>query len=109
MMKKWKISFFICLGALFISNSFWLYTIVDNGITHSYQQVSLTEKEKAIELLGRLIVTGGQKYTKKDILHILRLANKNSFIVEEKDLITLESVKFLFKDDKLIEVKSSNY
>ena len=104
-MNKWKLSFFIALAALLVTNVSWLYTVVDSGVTYTYQQVSLDEKAKAIKILGGLIVKGGQKYTKKDILHILRQANKEAFIVEEENLIDAEGVKFIFKDGMLSEVK----
>jgi len=56
-------------------------------------------------MLGELIVKGTQKYTKKDILHILRQANKDAFIVEEDNLIDVEGVKFIFTNGKLSDVK----
>ncbi|HEY8271443.1 MAG TPA: hypothetical protein VIG33_11190 [Pseudobdellovibrionaceae bacterium] len=51
-----------------------------------------------------LVVKGGQQYTKKDILHILRQVNKDAFIVEEENLIDVDSVKFFFANGKLSEV-----
>ncbi len=104
-MKIWKVSFFITLLALLVTNAFWLYTVIDSGVTYTYQQVTLNEKAKAVEILGALIVKGGNKYTKKDILHILRQVNKNAFIVEEDNLIDAEGVKFIFKNGTLSKVK----
>ena len=104
-MNKWKLSFFITLLALLVTNAFWFYTAIDAGVTYTYQQVSLDDKSKSVKMLGELIVKGGKKYTKKDILHILRQANKEAFIVEEENLINVEGTSFIFKNNKLVEVK----
>ena len=100
-MKTWKLSFFITLLALLVTNAIWLYTAIDAGVTYTYKQVSLDDKTKAVELFGGLIVKGGQQYTKKDIIYIIRLANKDAFIVEEESLINVEGVKFIFSNGKL--------
>jgi|SRR5450830_1054149 len=104
-MNKWKLSFFIILIALVVTNSFWLYKAIDAGVTYTYQQVTLDEKTKAVEMLGALLVKNGQQYTKKDVLYILRQLNKDAFIVEQENLINIEGVKFIFINDKLSEVK----
>ena len=83
---------------------FGFIIVIDNGITHTYQQVSFDEKSRAVKLLGDLIVKEGQKYTKKDILYMLRQRNKESFIVEKENVISIDSVKFIFKNDKLINI-----
>ncbi|WAR45629.1 Imm58 family immunity protein [Methylomonas rapida] len=104
-MNKWKASFFVILALLIATNVFWLYTTIDAGVTYTYQQVTLDEKSKAVGMLGALVVKGGQQYTKKDILHILRQLNKDAFIVEEANLIDVEGVQFIFVNGKLVEVK----
>ena len=104
-MKKWKWSFFVTLVLLVATNIFWLYSIIDAGVTYTYQQVSYDEKSKAVIILGELIIKGGQKYTKKDILYILRQAYKDAFIVEEENLINIEGVQFIFREGRLSEIK----
>ena len=104
-MNKWKWAFFVTLAILIATNSFWVYSAVDAGVTYTYQQVSLDDKSRAVKMLGELIVKGAHKYTKKDILHILRQSNKDAFIVEEENLIDVEGVKFIFTNGKLSDVK----
>lgn len=104
-MNKWKSSFFIILIALVVTNSFWLYKAIDAGVKYTYQQVTLDEKTKAVEMLGALLVKNDQQYTKKDVLYILRQLNKDAFIVEQENLINIKGVKFIFINDKLSEVK----
>lgn len=64
-MKKWKISFFVTLLALLATNTIWLYKAIDAGVTYTYQQVSLDDKSKTVEMLGKLIAKGGNEYSKK--------------------------------------------
>lgn len=104
-MNRWKAAFFISVAFLIATNAFWLYSAIDSGVTYTYQQVSLDEKTKAVERLGALVVKGGQQYTKKDLLHILRQLNKDAFIVEEENLIEVEGIKFLFVNGRLAEVQ----
>ena len=104
-MNKWKVPFFATLALLLATNIFWVYTVIDAGISYTYQQDSFERKSKSVEMLGALIVKGGQQYTKKDILHILRQENKKAFIVEEENQIDVEGVKFIFVNGKLSEVK----
>lgn len=104
-MKRWKRAFLVTLAILVATNLIWFYSVIDSGVTYTYQQVSLDEKSRAVKMFGELIVKGGQKYTKKDILHILRQANKEAFIVEEENSIDVEGVKFIFTNGKLSEVK----
>jgi len=104
-MNKWKLSFFFTLVLLLVSNLFWFYSALDAGVTYTYQQVSLDDKTKAVKILGELIVKGGNKYTKKDILHLLRQAYKDALIVEEENSININGVHFIFKDGNLSEIK----
>jgi len=104
-MNKWKLSFFIVLPLLIITNIFWLYLVIDVGITRTYQQVSLEEKSKALAILSSLVIKSGQQYKKKDILHMLRRLNKDAFIVEEENLIEVDGVKFIFENGTLSEIQ----
>jgi|SRR3989344_4619629 len=104
-MNKWKVSFFVALALLVATNIWWLYSALDAGVTYTYQQVTLDEKSKAVEMLGALVAKGGQQYTKKDVLHIFRQMNKDAFIVEDENQIDVEGVKFIFVNGKLSEVK----
>lgn len=104
-MNKWKVSFFVCLLTLVVSNLFWLYLIIDSGITYTYQQVSLDEKHESVKTLGALIVKGAKEYTQKDILHLLRQVRPSAFIVEDLNSISVDGLSFIFKEGKLVEVK----
>lgn len=103
-MTNWKLAFFISIIALLFSNTFWLYTTIDHGISYGYQNDSLREQIKNSEILGSLIIKGSQQYLKKDILYILRKQNKNAFIVEEENIIIINTIRFIFKNNKLVKI-----
>jgi hypothetical protein len=104
-MRKWKWSFFVTFALLITTNGFWFFSAIDAEVTYTYQKVSLDDKSKAIKMLGNLIVKGGQKYTKQEILHLIHQANKEAFIVDEENIINVERVQFMFKGDKLSEIR----
>ena len=104
-MNKWKVSFFVCLLTLVISNLFWLYLTIDSGITYTHQQVSFDEKQESVKTLGALIVKGAKQYSQKDVLHLLRQIKPSAFIVEEVNTISVDGLSFVFENGTLVEVK----
>ena len=104
-MKSWKTAFFLCVLLLIASNIFWLYVVLDQSISYTYLGVSYDEQKQANEELGRLIVGGARSYSKKDLVHLLRLSKPDAFIVEEEDLVVYEGIYFRFSEDKLISVE----
>ncbi len=103
-MNKWKLSFLVSLALLISSNIFWMYAVLDSGITQTYQQVSLDDLDDAHRFLGDLVVRRGSEYKQKDILHLVRQAYPDAFIVEEGNRIKVNKVTFTFENEKLIEV-----
>lgn len=104
-MNKWKVSFFTSATLLVVTNAFWLLVTIDAGVTDSYQQASLEDQQRSIELLGDLVERSGSQYSRKDVLHILRQTRKNAFIVEGPNVIDIDGVRFHFVDDRLSEVR----
>jgi len=97
-MQKWKWLFFILLGLSAATNLFWVYSVVDMSVMQGYRQDSLDAKTKAIAILGELIVQESRRYSKKDMLHILRRTYKDAFIVD--------GVRFIFVDGMLSRIES---
>lgn len=104
-MQKWKWLFFSFLGLFVVTNLFWVFTVVDMSVTQGYKQVSLDAKTKAITMLGTLIVQESRRYSKKDMLHILRRTYKDAFIVDEGNVIDVEGVRFVFVDGMLSRIE----
>ncbi len=104
-MNKWKVAFFGVLILALASNGYLFYHLVDSGISYSYLHDSYTAETRRFGALGDLVVAGADDYTKADVLHLLRQANKDAFIVEEEDFIHFEGVRFVFERDKLTKVE----
>lgn len=103
--NKWKVSFFVTTMLLISSNVYWLLVSIDQGLTNTYLSYDYVDANKSIKSLGELIVKGASDYNQKDILYLLRQANPDSFIVEEDNIIITEYAKFVFEDDKLVDVE----
>ena len=103
--NKWKTSFFVAALLLIFSNCFWLYTAVDQAVSYSYLSDEYQHSEDSLKGLGELIVKGSKDYNQKDILHLLRQANPDSFIVEEGSKIHSEFATFTFENGKLTSVQ----
>lgn len=104
-MNKWKMAFFVVLFLSLASNVYLFYHLVDHGISYSYLHDDYEAQSKQLNTLGELVVVGANKYTKADILHLLRQAKKDAFIVEEDDAIFFEGIRFTFEDEKLTKVE----
>ncbi|NOU49050.1 hypothetical protein HG263_00605 [Pseudoalteromonas sp. JBTF-M23] len=103
--NKWKISFFVSILLLISSNLYWLIALIDQGVTNTYLSYEYDDANKSIKSLGELIVKGAAEYNQKDILHLLRQANPDSFIVEEENVIITEFARFTFDNGKLVNVQ----
>lgn len=84
---------------------FHVFGTLDEGISYTYLKVSYDDQVKANEVLGKLIVKGGQNYSQKDILHILRQEYPEGFIVEEGSTISMGQNYFEFDHDRLVKVR----
>ncbi|MGB0204287.1 MAG: Imm58 family immunity protein [Neptuniibacter sp.] len=104
-LKTWKFAFIITLLLLVGSNLFWFMVVIDQAVTDKYQSMNIYHQEQVIREMGQLIVSGSKDYNKKDILHLLRQANKEAFITEEENTIIYENVYFTFENDKLVKVQ----
>ena len=92
------------LVILIASNLFWAYQVLDQGITVTYHQVTIDNQKKSIEILGRLIKQNASNLNQKDILYLLRKSSPEAFIVEERNLVILDGLKFEFSDGKLVKI-----
>ena len=104
-MNKWKVAFFVVLILALASNGYLFYHLVDSGISYSYLHDDLEGQSRKLNALGELVVAGADEYTKSDILHLLRQANKDAFIVEEENMIHFDGISFIFDGDKLTRIE----
>lgn len=104
-MKRWKLAFISCVIVLFVTNGLWAYAWLDQGVTIMYRDAVNSEQAQAIQDLGGLIVNGASSYSKKDLLHLLRQAKPEAFIVDNGDTVSYEGIRFRFSDDRLVEIE----
>ena len=104
-MNNWKIAFFLAVFALVLSSGYWLFRLFDAGISYSYLHDSYNEQTRKVETLGNLIVLGSADYSKADIVHLLRQADPDGFIVEEEGRVIYAGLNFTFVDDRLTDVQ----
>ena len=103
-MRGWQLAFTISVVVLLATNAFWAFTVIDQGVTLMYSDMTQRTQARAIQDLGALIVKGADSYTKKDILFLLRQARPDAFIVDNGDAVSYEGITFRFASDKLVEV-----
>ena len=104
-MNKWKVAFFTMLILGLASNGYLFYHLVDSGISYGYLHDEHDRQLMKFDALGELVVAGADEYSKSDVLHLLRQARKDAFIVEEEDEIHFEGIRFLFDGEKLMEIE----
>ena len=104
-MNRWKLAFLIAVPLLVASNVFMVFVVIDTSISYSYLQDSFKHHSQSESALGKLIVEGSKSYTQKDILHLIRQAEPDAFIVEENNTISFSGNTFIFKSDRLVEIQ----
>ncbi|ANB22192.1 hypothetical protein A6K25_13450 [Alteromonas stellipolaris] len=102
--KSWKAGFWICFVLLLFSNGYWSLVVVDQALTNKYTSMELYSQEEAVTELGKLIVSGIESKSKKDVIFLLRQANPDAFIVDGEDAISYQNISFYFKNDKLVSI-----
>lgn len=104
-MNRWKTAFFVVLVMAVASNLYWFAQVVDGAVSYSYLNDSFREEANRFSALGELVVAGSPEYTQADVLHLLRQAEPDAFIVEEENRIHFEGIDFVFEDDRLAAVR----
>ena len=99
-MNNWKIAFWICFSLLIGTALFGTYSILDQGVTITYERVSYSNTENDLKELIRII--NETNLSKREIKNILK---KREYIEFGQDSISLERVTLCFKDDRLKRVK----
>ena len=104
-MNRWKIAFFVAIVAGIASNVYWFMQFVDSAISYSYLGDSYDAQARRYKALGELVVAGSTQYSQADILHLLRQAYPDGFIVEEENKIFFKGIEFALVDNKLAEIR----
>ena len=103
--SRWKIAFFVLTGVFLLVTAFLLYGIIDQAVTISYMSQGYNQTKKDLEILAG--VYPHDRYTKKDIVVVLRRSNPDGFIVESECAVQLDGIRFEFdKNGALSEINT---
>ena len=104
-MNRWKLVFLITVPLLLVCNVFLIYTLIDTTVSYSYLKDSFKHHSQSESALGKLVIEGSKEYSQKDILHLLRQAAPEEFIVEEENRIFYSGNTLVFEGDRLVKIQ----
>lgn len=103
MRNKWKSVFWICFVILILTNLFWFYQVIDQGVTITYMQKGYSDTENDLETLVKII--NSTDLTKQEIKTELENHRLNEFMDFTTDTVRLEKVQLIFENNKLKKVE----
>ena len=101
-MNKWKIAFWCCLTLLVAVTVFSVYSIIDQGVTLTYQKEGYRDTENDLDQLIEII--NKTDLTKKQIETKLKDRNDFEFMDFKTDTISLNRVLLIFDNDRLEKI-----
>ena len=101
-MNKWKIAFWCCLTLLFAVTVFSVYSIIDQGVTLTYQKEGYTDTENDLDQLIEII--NKTDLTKKQIQTELKDHRLFEYMDFKSDTVSLDRVILIFENEKLKNV-----
>jgi hypothetical protein len=101
-MNRWKIAFWICFLLLLATAAFGFYSIIDQGMTITYERESYSDIDGDLRELVQ-IINNTDLSRDKIRTEILKSEEFNS-VNCNTDTIYLNSIGLIFKDDKLFKV-----
>lgn len=101
-MNKWKIAFWCCLTLLAAVIVFSGYSIIDQGVTLTYQKEGYTDTENDLDQLIEII--NKTDLTKKQIETELKDHILFEYMDFKSDTIALDRVLLIFENGKLKNV-----
>lgn len=101
-MNKWKVAFWSCLTLLVVVTVFSVYSIIDQGVTLTYQKEGYSDTENDLEQLIEII--NKTDLTKNKIETELKDHRLFEYMDFKTDTISLNQVLLIFDNDKLKSV-----
>ena len=98
-MNKWKIAFWFCFVFLLMVESVLVYSVVDQGVTLTYQKESYTETENDLDQIVDII--NKTDLTKSQVKDVMKKNTLYDYADFEKDTILLHRISLVFQNDKL--------
>ena len=101
-MNKWIIAFWCCLTILVAVTFFSVYSIIDQGVTLTYQKEGYTDTENDLDQLIEII--NKTDLTKKQIETELKDHRLFEYMDFKSDTVSLDRVLLIFENEKLKNV-----
>ena len=101
-MNKWKIAFWCCLTVLALVIVFSLYSIIDQGVTLTYQKEGYTDTENDLDQLIEII--NKTDLTKVEIEEELKDHKFYEFMNFKSDTVSLDRILLIFDNNKLKKI-----
>ena len=98
-MNKWKIAFWCCLTVLILVTVFSVYSIIDQGVTLTYQKESFIDTENDLEQIINIV--NKTDLTKPEIENELKDHRLYEYMDFKTDTISLDRISIIFDDNKL--------
>jgi hypothetical protein len=91
---KWRTAFFATALVAVLAVAFLGYSVVDQAVTLDYMSDGYSRTEKDLKTLGDAFPR--DRYSKKDIVAVLRKIDPQGFIVETNCTVQLNGLRFQF-------------
>lgn len=101
-MNKWKIAFWCCLTLFIIVTGFSFYSMIDQGVTLTYQKEGYIDTEQDLDDLITFI--NKTDFSKSEIENTLKDHFQYEFMDFKTDTISLNRIELVFENDKLERV-----
>ena len=98
-MNKWKIAFWCCLTVLVFVTGLSFYSIIDQGVTLTYQKEGYIDTENDLDQLIKII--NKTDLTKSQIERELKDHELYEFMDFKSDTVSLDRVLLIFDNDRL--------
>lgn len=102
-MNRWKIAFWTCFTILVVVTIFSLYSIIDQGVTLTYQKEGYTDTENDLDQLIEII--NKTDLTKEQIQRELKDHRLFEYMDFKSDTVSLDRVLLIFENEKLKNVE----
>lgn len=101
-MNKLKVAFWSCLTLLVVVTVFSAYSIIDQGVTLTYQKEGYTDTENDLYQLIEII--NKTNLTKEQIQTVLKDHRLFEYMDFKSDTVSLDRVILIFENEKLKNV-----
>jgi len=103
--KLWQLAFFAALAIGVGTIALLAYSILDQGVTLTHMSEGYSRSEKDLKMLGDAFPR--DRYTKKDIVVVLRKLEPKGLIVQTKCAVQLNGLRFEFdRSGRLVNVNT---